>query len=147
MEECQAIAQYLPRRSHGVSPAGVTPVDAPTPEPREAFSTHPLFSCSIPNKFHQIKTIPLNLVDLIKTSAVKTLWEKHLLVGKRVPTHACRQDARTRSTNKLLSSSNSSSHAPPFLCQRAAPPFPEVILVRRIRILRMRVELSESSES
>ena len=52
--------------------------------------------------FTKCKQSHLNLVDLIKTSAVKTLWEKHMLVGKRVPTHACRQDARTRSTRTFI---------------------------------------------
>jgi len=101
----------------------------PTPERQEAIPTHPLFSCSVhrnpPNQEQsQIKKHShLILVDLIKTFAVKTSWEKHLLVGKRVPTHACRQDARTCSTKNLLSSSNSLSPAPPFLCQRTTPPF------------------------
>jgi len=94
-------------------------------ERREAIPTHPLFSCSVPNRNprNQEQSYQI-LVDLIKTSAVKTSREKHLLVGKRVPTHACRQDARTCFNKRnLLSSSNSLSPAPPFLCQRTAPPF------------------------
>jgi len=39
LEECQAVEQCLPRRCHGVASVGVTPVDAPTPARREAFST------------------------------------------------------------------------------------------------------------
>jgi len=124
MEECQAVAQCLPRRCHGVAPVGVTPVDAPTPERREAFPTHPLFPCSVPNKFHQIKTIPLNLVDLFKTSAVKTLWEKQLLVGKRVPTHACRQDARTCSTKTFYLLPLIVTRTPFSLPENCTPFFP-----------------------
>ena len=67
--------------------------------PREAFPTHPLFSCSVnrPNA-----NIPIILVDLIKTSAMKTLWEKHWLVGKRVPTHTCQHGARSFKTGAFL---------------------------------------------
>jgi len=77
-------------------------------------------------------------MDLIKTSAVKTSWEKHLLVGKRVLTHACRQDARTCSTKKpsilfqfLITCTPFSSpknHTPLFLF--------EIGVIHRIRVLR-----------
>jgi len=42
-------------------------------------------------------------VDLIKTCAVKTLWEKHLLSGKRVPTPTIPKSdqKQIKSSNKL----------------------------------------------
>jgi len=62
---------------------------------RSNSNTPPLFVLHTKQKSTKSRTIPLNPHHLIKTSAVKTLWEKHLLVRKRVLTHACRQDART----------------------------------------------------
>jgi len=113
-----------------------------TPERREAIPTHPLFSCSVPNRNprNQEQSYQI-LVDLIKTSAVKTSREKHLLVGKRVPTHACRQDARTCFNKKkpsflfqfLITRT-------PFSLPKNCTPFFlfEIGLIHRIQILRRR---------
>ena len=99
--------------------------------PREAFPTHPLFSCSVdrPNA-----NTPIILVDLIKTSAMKTLWEKHWLVGKRVPTHACRHGARSFKNRNF---------SPP-IPRHDHPLFSITILWRALRV---GVESSESGES
>ena len=91
-----------------------------TPECREAFPTQPLFSSSVPKKFHQMQMTPLNLVDLIKTSAVKTLWENHLLVGKRVSTHAL----PIRNRNPLFFFFFFKQNCTPFFFpSRITPPF------------------------
>jgi len=114
---------------HSVSAAAFAAVSLPsarhTGAARSNSNTPPLLVLRTKQKSTKSRTVHQILVDLIKTSAVKTSWEKHLLVGKRVPTYACRQDARTCFNKRnLLSSSNSLSPAPPFLCQRTAPPFP-----------------------
>ena len=95
-------------RCYGVAPQSVAAVSLLLARhagaARSNSNTLPLLVLHTKQKSTKSRTIPNQkqshkiLVDLIKTSAVKTSWEKHLLVGKRVPTHACQQDARTCST-------------------------------------------------
>ena len=96
-------------------------------EQREAIPTHLVFSCSVPNRNLPIEKNPIkSLSTSLKPLQWKPDGKKHLLVGKRVLTHTCRQDARICSTKaNLLSSSNSSP----------TPPFSEICLIYHIQIL------------
>jgi len=110
---------------------------------RSNSNTPPLLVLHTKQKSTKSRTIPNQkqshkiLVDLIKTSAVKTPWEKHLLVGKRVPTHACRQDVRTCSTKETFFSLPIPYHPHPlFFAKEPHPLFLfEIGVIHRIWVL------------
>jgi len=107
MEECQAVVTRIPLplpllwrcRCYGVASQSVAAVSLllarHSRAARSNSNTPPLLVLRTKQKSTKSRTIPNQkqshkiLVDLIKTAAVKTSWEKHLLVGKRVPTHVC----------------------------------------------------------
>jgi len=89
----------------------------------------------VPNKFHQIKTIPLNLVDLIKTSAMKTLWEKTLASREKSA------DSRLPTWCKIIQKTGT------FLLQSLVISTPFFPITIHWWALRVGVESSESGES
>jgi len=91
----------LPQRHCRCRCCSVTSAGAPRRSGKKQFQHTPSSRALYQIEIHQIKNNPIKSSSTsLKTSAVKTSWEKYLLVGKRVPTHACRQDARTCSTKE-----------------------------------------------
>ena len=160
MEECQAVVTRTPLplpllwrcRCYGVAPQSVAAVShllACHPGvARSNSNTPPLLVLHTKQKSTKSRTIPKQkqshkiLVDLIKTSAVKTSSEKHLLVGKRVPTHACQQDS-TCSTKEIFFPLPIPYHPHPlFFAKEPHLLFLfEIGVIHRIRVLHRRGQL------